>query len=98
MTGLFRAAISESGTALLTWAFHPPPEIRSMVSALAELSGCPADSVGLVECLRTRPAAYLVALFDVEYKVTPSKSYVCYRDNLPRLPIKSLVLLGGHWL
>lgn len=56
-----------------------------MVSALAELSGCPADSVGLVECLRTRPAAYLVALFDLEYKVT--KSHVCY------LPIKSLVLV-----
>lgn len=58
-----------------------------MVSALAELSGCPADSVGLVECLRTRPAAYLVALFDLEYKVTPSKSHVC------NLPITSLVLV-----
>ncbi|XP_054259248.1 uncharacterized protein LOC128983991 [Macrosteles quadrilineatus] len=66
--GLFRAGISQSGTALFSWAFHPPEEIRKMVVALAVLSGCPSDTQGLVACLREKPAADLVLLYTGLYK------------------------------
>lgn len=75
LAGLFWAGISQSAASLVPWAFHPPEEIRKMVPVLALYSGCPEDSVGLVECLRAKPVAEILILYDTQYKVSVWKTY-----------------------
>lgn len=61
--GLFRAAISQSGSALVPWPFRPPIEVKRMVVSLAKLSGCPATSEEFADCLRVMSAKQLDDLY-----------------------------------
>ena len=57
--GLFRYAISESGTALAPWALYKNAKVEA--ETLAQMVGCPTDSSeSLLSCLRTVDADILV--------------------------------------
>ena len=61
-SGLFHAAISQSGSALAGWAVLNSRTAKKRAHAVGVLSGCPElESKALVECLRKIPAQQLVS-------------------------------------
>jgi carboxylesterase type B len=74
LTGLFHRGISQSGTALCTWALAANGSSEQQAKKLATLLDCPTKpNTDLVECLRTKDAAdiiatdkqFMVGLYDV---------------------------------
>ncbi|XP_014282700.1 venom carboxylesterase-6 [Halyomorpha halys] len=57
--GLFKSAISASGSALCPWAIAE--NVREKAAKIADELGCPTgDSKSMVDCLRNRPASSIV--------------------------------------
>lgn len=74
LAGLFHRGISQSGTALCTWALAANGSSVHQAKKLANLLHCPTNpNADLVQCLRTKDAAdiiatdkqFMVGLYDV---------------------------------
>jgi carboxylesterase type B len=74
LTGLFHRGISQSGTALCTWALAANGSSAYQAKKLASLLNCPTNpNADLVDCLRTKDAPdiiatdkqFMVGLYDV---------------------------------
>lgn len=60
-SGLFRAAISQSATALSPWAYSPPETARNRTFALSRLMKCSNETTGdILLCLRKVQSKTLV--------------------------------------
>ncbi|XP_068903336.1 juvenile hormone esterase-like [Tenebrio molitor] len=80
--GLFRSAISQSGTAHVLWALSPNDQAIRHAKMLGEAVGCSTKWSGeLVECLRKVPAYDLVAQDNIFMKW----------DTDPMIPFKPVI-------
>jgi carboxylesterase type B len=62
LTGLFHRGISQSGTALCTWALATNGSSMHQAKKLAGLLDCPVHpNVDLLDCLRTKDAIDIIA-------------------------------------
>jgi carboxylesterase type B len=62
LAGLFHRGISQSGTALCTWALAANGSSSYQAKKLASLLGCPTSpTADLVDCLRTMDARDIIA-------------------------------------
>ena len=93
-TGLFHRGISQSGTALCTWAFAANGSSVHQAKKLASLLDCPTNpNADLVHCLRTKDAAdiiatdrqFMVGLYDV-----PGNMDIAYSLNKSFFVVSSL--------
>lgn len=67
--GLFHRGISQSGTALCSWALSRPGLAKEKAKRVAELMDCPIYStIKLVDCLRTKDAVDIIGT-DLEFQV-----------------------------
>ena len=77
--GLFHRGISQSGSALCTWAFSPNSTTRYQTETLAKQFGCPTESSEeIVACLRSVDANELIektSTFLVSNEITYSVMY-----------------------
>lgn len=85
LTGLFHAAISQSGTALSPWAFSFPDRHRKMAAKLADFVHCPAyPSEEFVKCLMDLPAEEIVSVqqYFIVSELQINLSNACFNDTM----------------
>lgn len=94
LAGLFHRGISQSGTALCTWAFAANGSSEHQAKKLASLLDCPTNpNADLVQCLRTKDAVDIIATdkqFMVGLKDVPGIIGIAYSLNTSCFVVWSL--------
>jgi hypothetical protein len=91
LAGLFHRGISQSGTALCSWALAANGSSSHQAKKLASLLDCPTSpTVDLVECLRTKNARDIIAT-DKQFMVCYVFVIMCIARILNLLPEQLVV-------